>query len=41
VLKYTLSPEQEHVFAKEYKLYLPTKEELQQYFEQHLAINET
>jgi hypothetical protein len=36
VLKYTLSPEQENIFAKEYKLYLPKKEELQRYLKQHL-----
>jgi hypothetical protein len=36
VLKYTLTPDQEHIFTKEYKLYLPTKEELQRYFNNHL-----
>lgn len=37
VLKYTLSPEQANIFAKEYKLYLPEKEELQRYLDQHLS----
>lgn len=36
-LKYTLSPEQENIFAKEYKLYLPEKKELKQYLDQHLG----
>ncbi len=36
ILKYTLSPEQENIFAKEYQLYLPNKEELQLYLNAHL-----
>ena len=35
VLEYTL-PDNEQIFAKEYQLYLPNKEELQQYLDQHL-----
>lgn len=36
VLKYTLSPEQKNIFAKEYKMYLPNKGKLQAYLEKHL-----
>jgi hypothetical protein len=36
LLKYTLTPEQENIFAKEYKLYLPDKEQLKKYLIQHL-----
>ncbi len=35
VLQYTL-PEDSQIFTKEYKLYLPEKDELQHYLEQHL-----
>lgn len=37
VLKYTVSPDQEQIFAKEYQLYLPKKEELQSYLNSHLG----
>jgi hypothetical protein len=37
VLKYTLSPEQKHIFSREYQLYLPQKEDLQRYLDEHLG----
>lgn len=36
VLEYTLSPDNNTIFAKEYQTYLPNKEELQAYLKQHL-----
>ena len=33
VLEYTLTPEQKNIFAKEYQLYLPDKEELKKLLE--------
>lgn len=36
ILQYTLSPEQQNIFAKEYQLYLPDKKQLQAYLQKHL-----
>jgi len=36
VLKYTLSSDSQNIFAKEYQLYLPNKEQLQAYLRKHL-----
>jgi hypothetical protein len=37
ILKYTLDEENEQIFAKKYKLYLPDKKELKNYLEKHLT----
>jgi predicted nuclease of restriction endonuclease-like (RecB) superfamily len=39
VLQYTL-PDNQQIFTKEYKLYLPNKAELKQYLDQHLDIED-
>jgi predicted nuclease of restriction endonuclease-like (RecB) superfamily len=40
VLEYTL-PDNQQIFTKEYKLYLPDKAELKQYLDQHLHLEDT
>lgn len=41
ILEYTLPSEQETIFAKEYKLYLPDKKAIKAYLDTHLHIEET
>lgn len=36
ILQYTLSSDSQNIFAKEYQLYLPNKEQLQAYLQKHL-----